>query len=58
MKANVVEFWNRGELYKALGFNRYYDKAFFGDEDKLFFGASDDAPVFQNHDRAEDERSR
>ncbi|WP_127594427.1 LTA synthase family protein [Paenibacillus lautus] len=40
---NVVEFWNRGELYKALGFNRYYDKAFFGDEDKLFFGASDDA---------------
>jgi lipoteichoic acid synthase len=40
---NVVEFWNRGELYKALGFNRYYDKAFFGEDDKLFFGASDDA---------------
>lgn len=39
---NVVEFWNRGELYKALGFNRYYDKAFFGEDDKLFFGASDD----------------
>lgn len=39
---NVVEFWNRGELYKALGFNRYYDKAFFGEDDKLFFGASDE----------------
>lgn len=39
---NVVEFWNRGELYKALGFDRYYDKSFFGEEDKLFFGASDD----------------
>ncbi|KOR76474.1 LTA synthase family protein [Paenibacillus solani] len=39
---NVVEFWNRGELYKALGFNRYYDKAFFGEDDRLFFGASDD----------------
>ncbi|MFF2481193.1 LTA synthase family protein [Paenibacillus sp. NPDC058071] len=39
---NVVEFWNRGEMYKALGFNRYYDKKFFGDEDTVFFGASDE----------------
>jgi lipoteichoic acid synthase len=39
---NVVEFWNRGELYKALGFDRYYDQSFFGDEDKVFFGASDE----------------
>jgi lipoteichoic acid synthase len=39
---NVVEFWNRGELYKALGFNRYYDKSFFGEEDKVFFGSSDE----------------
>lgn len=39
---NVVDFWNRRELYKALGFDRYYDKSFFGDEDKVFFGASDD----------------
>ncbi|WP_209979136.1 LTA synthase family protein [Paenibacillus eucommiae] len=39
---NVVEFWNRGELYKALGFDKYYDKSFFGDEDTVFFGASDD----------------
>ncbi|WP_141500578.1 LTA synthase family protein [Paenibacillus luteus] len=39
---NVVEFWNRGELYKALGFDRYYDQKFFGDEDTVFFGASDE----------------
>lgn len=39
---NVVEFWNRGELYKALGFDKYYDKEFFGEQDKVFFGASDE----------------
>ncbi|WP_420819043.1 LTA synthase family protein [Paenibacillus nanensis] len=38
---NVVEFWNRGELYKAVGFDRYYDAEFFGTEDSVFFGASD-----------------
>nr|WP_306812904.1 LTA synthase family protein [Paenibacillus soyae] len=38
---NVVEFWNRGELYKAVGFDRYYDAEFFGNEDAVFFGASD-----------------
>ncbi|MBY0010766.1 LTA synthase family protein [Paenibacillus typhae] len=39
---NEVDFWNRGELYRALGFNRYYDKAFFGEEDTVFYGASDE----------------
>ncbi|WP_422658700.1 LTA synthase family protein [Paenibacillus sp. EC2-1] len=39
---NVVEFWNRGELYKGLGFDQYYDKSFFGETDKVFFGASDE----------------
>ncbi|MFS0724519.1 LTA synthase family protein [Paenibacillus sp. 1P07SE] len=39
---NVVEFWNRGELYEAIGFDRYYDEAFFGKEDTIFFGASDE----------------
>lgn len=38
---NVVEFWNRGELYSSLGFDHYYDKSFFGEEDTVFFGASD-----------------
>lgn len=39
---NVVEFWNRGELYKAIGFDRFYDAQFFGEEDAIFFGASDE----------------
>lgn len=39
---NVVEFWNRKELYAGLGFNHYYDAEYFGDEGKVFFGASDE----------------
>ncbi|WP_019910238.1 LTA synthase family protein [Paenibacillus sp. HW567] len=39
---NDVDFWNRGELYKALGFDRYYDKSWFGEEDTVFYGASDE----------------
>ncbi len=39
---NDVEFWNRGELYSALGWEHYYDHKFFGDEDAFFFGASDE----------------
>ncbi len=39
---NVVEFWNREELYKGLGFDHYYDKSFFGEPDKIFFGSSDE----------------
>ncbi|MCL6603174.1 MAG: LTA synthase family protein [Paenibacillus sp.] len=39
---NQVDFWNRGELYKALGFNQYYDKSFFGEDDTVFYGASDE----------------
>ncbi|MBB3130768.1 phosphoglycerol transferase MdoB-like AlkP superfamily enzyme [Paenibacillus rhizosphaerae] len=39
---NDVEFWNRGELYSSLGFQHYYDKSFFGDEDSFFFGPSDE----------------
>ncbi|MFB9326818.1 LTA synthase family protein [Paenibacillus aurantiacus] len=39
---NDVAFWNRENLYKALGFTHYYDKTFFTEEDKVFFGASDE----------------
>ncbi len=39
---NDVEFWNRKEMYTALGFDHYYDQQFFGDEDLLMFGASDE----------------
>nr|WP_123043859.1 LTA synthase family protein [Cohnella candidum]AYQ75779.1 LTA synthase family protein [Cohnella candidum] len=39
---NDVKFWNRKELYAALGFGKYYDKQFFGDDDLVFFGSSDE----------------
>ncbi|MCM3749653.1 LTA synthase family protein [Paenibacillus pasadenensis] len=39
---NDVAFWNRNELYRALGFNRYYDTEFYGEEDVVAFGASDE----------------
>jgi len=39
---NDVQFWNRTELYKALGFDRYYDQSFYGDDDHIAFGASDE----------------
>jgi len=39
---NDVQFWNRKELYKALGFEKYYDAEYFGDDDMVFFGPSDE----------------
>ncbi|QAY65739.1 LTA synthase family protein [Paenibacillus protaetiae] len=39
---NEVHFWNRDDLYQALGFNRYYDKNFFGEDHSLYFGSTDD----------------
>ncbi|MCR8642070.1 LTA synthase family protein [Paenibacillus sp. N1-5-1-14] len=39
---NSVEFWNRDKLYHALGFDHFYDKSFFGEEDFIHFGSSDE----------------
>ncbi|REE55462.1 phosphoglycerol transferase MdoB-like AlkP superfamily enzyme [Paenibacillus taihuensis] len=39
---NVVDFWNRKELYKAVGWDNYYDQSFFGTDDMVFFGPSDE----------------
>lgn len=39
---NVVEFWNRSDLYKSLGWETYYDASFFNNEDQVFFGSSDE----------------
>ncbi|ANS77386.1 sulfatase [Paenibacillus yonginensis] len=56
---NIVEFWNRGELYKALGWNRYYDQKFYGTEDTVFFGPIDEVlykktlPELQKMDAAD-----
>ncbi|WP_338045175.1 LTA synthase family protein [Paenibacillus humicola] len=39
---NDVSFWNRDQLYQALGWGTYYDHGFFGDEDPVMFAASDE----------------
>ena len=39
---NDVKFWNRDQLYAAIGFDRYYDREFFQDEDLVHFGSSDE----------------
>jgi len=39
---NAVSFWNRVQLYPALGFDRYYDQKFFGNVDRIGFGSSDE----------------
>lgn len=39
---NSVEFWNRMALYKAIGFDKYYDQSFYGDDDHIAFGSSDE----------------
>lgn len=42
LHTNSVDFWNRSQLYPALGFSEYFDSAYFGSEDKIVYGASDE----------------
>lgn len=38
---NDVKFWDRDKMYPALGFDYYYDKSWYGEEDTIAFGSSD-----------------
>lgn len=40
--ANAASFWNRTQLYPALGFSRFYDRHFFGNADVVGMGPSDE----------------
>jgi len=42
LHTNEVEFWNRIQMYPALGFKKYYDQTYFGDDDIIAFGPSDE----------------
>lgn len=42
LHTNDAKFWDRADMYRSLGFDAYYDKEYFGEEDKLHFGASDE----------------
>lgn len=52
---NDIKFWNRDALYPALGIDQMYDDDFFGEDELIAFGASDDVlyektvSVLQNH---------
>ena len=41
MHANEVKFWNRENLYPALGFEKWYDEEYFGEEEIIGIGLSD-----------------
>lgn len=44
---NVVTFWRRDNLYPCLGFDQYYDKKFYQDEDLLGPWGSSDEVLFR-----------
>lgn len=44
--ANNITFWNRNNLYAALGFDNYYDVKTFGQDDIIGIGPSDEV-LFQ-----------
>ncbi|EIT87394.1 sulfatase [Fictibacillus macauensis ZFHKF-1] len=41
MHAGDITYWNRHKLYASLGFQHYYDRAYFGSSDPIGIGASD-----------------
>ena len=41
MHANTGEFWNRNNMYKSLGYQKFYDKNSFVIDEKIGFGLSD-----------------
>jgi lipoteichoic acid synthase len=51
LHTNDAQFWFRNDLYSALGYQKYYDKAFFKDRDKMWRGSSDEV-LFQDGARA------
>ena len=55
---NTVTFWHRDNLYPSLGFDSYFDKSFYQDEDIVGrWGSSDEVlfqkavPILQNFER-------
>ncbi|MGG0720083.1 LTA synthase family protein [Robertmurraya massiliosenegalensis] len=42
MHTNDVEFWNRDEMYDALGFDEVFEKKEFENKDVIAFGPSDE----------------
>ncbi|KEO82742.1 LTA synthase family protein [Tumebacillus flagellatus] len=41
MHVNDASFYNRNQMYPNMGYNQYYDKSYFGSDDVIGMGASD-----------------
>ncbi|MBC1398404.1 LTA synthase family protein [Listeria fleischmannii] len=52
---NDASFYNRDNFYPAVGFNKFYDRSFFGDDDVIGFSPSDEVlynktlPILEEH---------
>ncbi len=44
---NEVGFWNRSQFYPAVGFTRYFDRSYFGTEDKMAFRSASDQVLME-----------
>ncbi len=53
---NDVRFWNRNNLYQALGWQTYYDDDYFGNSDIVAFGSSDEVLYQKTTDKLLDMR--
>jgi phosphoglycerol transferase MdoB-like AlkP superfamily enzyme len=42
LHTNNARFWFRTDLYKSLGYQKYYDKSYFKDRDQMWRGSSDE----------------
>lgn len=58
LHTNDVRFWDRDKLYPALGFDHAYDAEYFGDEDFIAFGASDEVLYRKSMDIFVDMKNR
>ena len=47
LHTNDAHFWYRTDLYASLGYDKYYDKSYFKDRDKMWRGSSDEV-LFQD----------
>lgn len=55
---NYATFWNRRNMYAAIGFDRVYDRSFFGELDVIGFGASDEVLYAKTLDVLLEQRDR
>ncbi|WP_088815530.1 MULTISPECIES: LTA synthase family protein [Listeria] len=52
---NDASFYNRDNFYPAVGFDKFYDRSFFGDDDVIGFSPSDEVlynkamPILEEH---------